>query len=321
MSTFLFSEQLISPNAKRLWERSLSKNDRVLITGATGWFGQTAMHLMKGIEEIPVLALASKSRFFESIGFTYQVEIWDEKLVTDFKPTVVIDCAFLTREQAFENDLESYISTNTDLTNQLLKLTSLPSVKRVITISSGAAMYPADALNGTVIDNPYGYLKRKAELALRDVSKESNTKAVVARAWSVSGAFIGKPGHYALSDMILSALSGQIIIKAQNEVFRRYVSVEDLLALSLAQSNVCSFDVIDSEGPLLEMNDLAHHVAFVVNPKSTISRVKRNEDKPNVYYSHTNRWPSLCEQWEFVPEKIDQQIFRTYKGLKKSGFI
>lgn len=322
MSFSYFSDQLLNPSARELWTNSLSTNDRVLITGATGWFGQTAIHLMRESKEIPILPLASKSRSFDSIGFSYFVNRWDLNLIKEFRPTVVIDCAFLTKEQVTNEDIEKYISTNELLTSQLLELTSLSSVRRVITVSSGAAMYPIDAIQGTILENPYGYLKRKAELSLEQISRETKTNAIVARAWSVSGAFIGKSKKYAMSDMIIAAAtSDEIIIQAPHKVFRRYVAVEDLLALSLAQSDKCQFDVIDSEGDLLEMHDLAQKVCEVINPKSTITRVKMTAQRSNEYYSRTSRWPELCDFWGFVPESIDNQIYRSYLGLKMSGVV
>lgn len=312
------SLELANSSAQVLWQNSLLTSDRVLITGASGWFGQTATYLMQGLPQ-QVLLTASNSRTISTAAGPMSVVAWDESIVNDFGPTVVIDCAFLTRDLVTEEGLAEYVRTNEQLTANLINLAHSSSVRRLVTISSGAAMYPEDALLSSIENNPYGYLKRQAELELQAAVQESNKQAVVARAWAVSGAFIGKPQNYALADMILQALSGRIHVMADKRVERRYSAVEDLLALSLAKSQTDTFSVIDSEGPLIEMGELAQHVADLINPAATLSRPELTDQPANDYWSRTETWPSLCERFGLIPANLDDQIMRTFNGLKSSG--
>jgi nucleoside-diphosphate-sugar epimerase len=212
-------------------------------------------------------------------------------------------------------NLDDYVARNRALTESMLAASNLASVGRTITISSGAAVYPNDALTRPLSENPYGYLKREAEEALLELSLRHGTHAVVARAWSVSGAFVQKPRSYALSDMILQARAGSIAISAQSLVYRRYAAVEDLLAIALANAVPGGSSLVDSGGPLVEMSDLATAVQTVVNPSATISRGELNGLPPNLYYTTSNQWDRECARLGFTEADLVAQIRVAQNGI------
>jgi len=261
------------------------------------------------------MLIASRTREYGFGGITARSESWDWDAVRAFEPTVILDFAFLTRDLVDAMPLDEYVSQNQQLTKRMLAAASLASVSRVLTISSGAAVFPHDALNDPLESNPYGWLKRRAEDALSDLSAERGIPAVAARAWSVSGAFVQKPSSYALSDMILQAAAGAIEISATRQVYRRYVAVEDLLAVSLASATDDGFTIIDSGGELIEMGDLASAVAQVVNPDATITRPPLSGDGPNDYYADPDGWDAACSRAGFEPADLSQQIELAARGL------
>lgn len=305
---------LIHDEARQLWSRSLSDDDRVLVTGASGWFGRTTCALLDGLQ-LPVLLTASTAKAIEVAGSTFRCEPWDWAAIAEFGPTVVIDCAFLTRDRVADMDLAGYVAANEALTGNMLDASALSSVARVVTISSGAAVYPGDALEGTVEDNPYGYLKRRAEEDLAALALERGISSTVARAWSVSGAFVQKPRSYALSDMLAQAVDGAIRIRAGHLVYRRYCSVEDLLAVALASARGGATKVVDSGGPLVEMGDLAEVVARTVGTNARISREPMTDDPSDDYYSNDAGWVEACSAAGFTPAALDAQVATAYAGL------
>lgn len=308
----------LNPSAQNLWDQSLTSDDRVLITGASGWFGQTAANLMAGQ---PSLLLASQTRSIPSLGKNLFVNAYDPKLVRDFSPTVVIDCAFITRERIKDFGLPNYISQNQLIQKQFVELVSSPSVRRYVSFSSGAAVYPADAILRTIEENPYGYLKREAELQMESVSSELGKPGVIARAWSVSGAFITKPKSFAFTDFISQALQGKVHIKATNPVFRRYSAIEDLLAVSLAETTQGSFSILNSEGPLVEMAELARQIVSVINPAATISRARPLPGIEDNYFTDTHQWSKLETLHQFKPLDLKSQILSTFKGMKMGEYL
>ncbi|MCV7408070.1 nucleoside-diphosphate sugar epimerase [Mycobacterium florentinum] len=303
---------LVSTSARAFVAGALG-NDRILITGASGWLGRTALDLLAPLG-LPTLALASRARIIRVADREIECREWDPAEVAAFAPTVVLDCAFLTRDRVAGMPLGEYVAVNRGLTDQLVYATELAGVRLALTLSSGAAVYPHDALDGSLEDNPYGYLKREAEQRLARAAGERGVVSVVARAWSISGAHVQNPRNYALASMIQAADSGAIRITARRPVFRRYVLAEELLALGIAEGGVGSC-TIESGGELVEMGELASRVAQAVRPDASISRDTVDAGNPDRYHSDGKDWESRCQKWQFGSVPLDRQIEITARGV------
>lgn len=308
---------LANPSALNIWKNIFRQSDRVLVLGSTGWFGLTAMHLTKNLG-LEVLALASSERKISTGATEFHTKVWGNALVSNFAPTVVIDCSYLTKDRVSEVGIDEYIRINRQLNENLYFAATQDSVRAVVTISSGAAVYPVDALTVDIFNNPYGYLKREAEQALAGIAQDQNLGVSVARAWSVSGPFVTKPRSYALSDMVIQAQQGLVNVSAVQPVFRRYSSVDELLTLALAEAVQGSFNVLDSEGTLVEMGELASCVVNNVNPTSTIVRANLNQDlNPDLYYSSTGKWAQVADKHSLELLTLDEQIRMVANGILK----
>jgi nucleoside-diphosphate-sugar epimerase len=304
--------ELLSTGARALVEQALGE-DRILVTGASGWLGRTALDLLAPLG-LPTLPLASRARIIRVGEREIECRVWDEGEVAAFAPTVVLDCAFLTRDRVTDMPLDEYLSANRSLTERLLYATRLPDVRLALTVSSGAAVHPHDALDGPIQDNPYGYLKREAEHRLAEAAAESGAVPVVVRAWSISGAHVQKPQGYALGSMIRDAHSGAIRIMARRPVFRRYVLAEELLALGIAEGGVGPA-TIDSGGELVEMAELAARVTQAVRPDAVISRDEVDPRDPDRYHSDGQDWERRCQRWDLASAPLDRQIEITARGV------
>ena len=303
---------LVSTSARALAAQALG-NDRVLVTGASGWLGRTALDLLAPLG-LPTLAVASRARIIRVGDCEIECRVWEDREVAAFAPTVVLDCAFLTRDRVADMPLGDYVAANRTLTERLVYATQLAGVRLALTISSGAAVYPHDALDRRVEHNPYGYLKREAEHRLAQAAAESGAVPVVARAWSISGAHVQKPQGYALGSMILAAASGAIRITARHPVFRRYVLAEELLALGIAEGSVGPA-TIDSGGELVEMAELAARIAAVVRPDAVISRDEADPREPDNYHSDGQDWEKRCQRWDLASASLGCQIEITARGV------
>lgn len=307
------AQELVSNPAQELVARSVNDDDRVLVTGASGWFGRTALDLLHPLG-LPVLAIASRTRTISLSGRLVGVRTWDDEEVARFRPTVVIDCAFLTRDRTSDVPLADYVAANRLLTDRMVAAVSRPDVRIALTVSSGAAVYPVDALSHTLEQNPYGYLKREAEARIAEAMAERPGSAIIARAWSVSGAHVQKPRNYALGSMILAAREGSIHVSARRPVFRRYVLAEELLALGLAEGAIGDA-VIDSGGELVEMGELAARVVATVAPGATITRDPVDPRDPDAYHSDGVQWTELTHRWSLIGATLDEQIALTARGV------
>jgi nucleoside-diphosphate-sugar epimerase len=303
---------LVSTGARALAAQALGE-DRVLVIGASGWLGRTALDLLAPLG-LPTLPLASRARIIRVGEREIECRVWDEGELAAFAPTVVLDCAFLTRDRVTDMPLDEYLSANRSLTERLLYATRLPDVRLALTVSSGAAVNPHDALDGPIEDSPYGYLKREAEHRLAQAAAESGAVPVVVRAWSISGAHVQKPQNYALGSMIRAADSGAIRITARRPVFRRYVLAEELLALGMAEGGVGPATV-DSGGELVEMAELAARIAAVVRPDAVITRDELDPRDPDRYHSDGQDWERRCQRWDLASAPLDRQIEITARGV------
>lgn len=278
----------------------LDTRSRVLVTGANGWFGRSVIKILCELSA-NVLATSRRPTRLNFYGIDIPVIEWDQARVVEFAPTVVIDCAFVTKERTEEFSTAAYLAINRGLAERAIWLAGLPSVERLVGFSSGASVTDAA--------HPYGLVKKEYEIGLELIAQSrTDLSVVIARAWSVSGHLVTKPRMFAFSDFILQSLTGDIQINSEGLVYRRYVAVEDLLKLSMLLTAKPGYRILDSGGELLELNDLAEKIARCVNPQAKIIRKLIPGTVPNVYYNDNSSWSEACHETSFSPLTTEQQI-------------
>jgi nucleoside-diphosphate-sugar epimerase len=302
--------------ARSVAHGALGDSDRVLVTGAGGWFGTTVAALLHG-SGVATHFVTQRPREVTAGDSTFTAHAWDDAEIARFAPTVVIDCAFVLREYAREVGIEHYVYENTRLTQRLLGLTRLPGVERIISVSSGAAVHPRDGVLADVEEQPYEYLKRQAEFAVAAAADAARTTVVIARPWSLSGSLIQRPHRYAFADLILQARAGDVDVRADHEVWRRYVGVDDFFAVCLAAS-ATGPATIDSGGELLELGGLAHRIADVLGIRPSVRRAPTS-GAADAYYSDESTWLAACAAVGFTPASLDEQIATVDAYLSAAG--
>ena len=275
--------------------------ERILVLGAGGWFGTTLLDQLCEHPAANVLAIASTDRLHQVGTRTWQLHTWNRDRIRQFAPTTVVNFAYLTRERFDASNPQEYIDANMALQAQFLEVAQLLSVRTVLTVSSGAAIAYRDD------DNPYGRMKATEEQQALDLVTDVR-RVVVARAWSVSGPFVRRPRAYAFSDFILQARAGHIHITADRLVYRRYVDVGDFLRVCRVRAAQGWSGVIDSGGPLVEMQELAEQIREVVQPAATVTRAELASDSPSVYASDGIDWDRACQESDVTPRTLEQQI-------------
>ena len=272
----------------------LRSDERILVLGSSGWFGQEFMALLP--TDNTVLAVP---------GPTSGAHIEDQQIV-DFAPTIVANFAFLTRERVDSDGVEAFLAINTQLTERFLRFAQLPGVRGLLTISSGAAI--------TEPDHPYGQLKLAEEQAALSLNSPRRT-AVVARAYSVSGPHVRRPEQYAFSDLIMQAMQGDMKIKAPVPVYRRYCSVADTLTVSMRSLDAGRSGVFETGGPLVEIGELAEAVRAEIAPHVSINRAWDPESTPQRYASDDTSWRDWTSAASVRPSDLNEQIAAAARGL------
>jgi nucleoside-diphosphate-sugar epimerase len=287
--------------------------ERVAVLGASGWVGKTACNWLTQLDT-QVLAFAGSSRI-EKVGeLEYRFEKYDLRKIRDFKPTTIIDAAFLTRERLGALTVENYITSNTALIEEALVLQRLPTVQKFIGISSGASVPHLQLQTPNFSIDPYGSLKAIYEQCLLQ-NDELRAKTTIARIWSVSGSFVTKPSLFAFSNLIQQALTGHIDIQATHLVWRRYVDLEDFIkVVTLARPG--DSRVIDSGGRKVELEELAQLIFAELGQEPSIRRVLTPGSAEDIYFSDESTWVNAIKGIEFLPLTLEQQISKVTATLK-----
>jgi nucleoside-diphosphate-sugar epimerase len=296
---------LVRPEAAALATKSIRPDDRVLIIGAPGWFGRTTLALLADMDASQVLAVGTRQRQIRVGERTWGVGVMSPEAALSFDPTVVLNYAFLTREKWSEESDDEYRAVNLRLINQFATYVQGPSVRSAITVSSGAVHFPAS--------NPYGFLKMREE-QIAGVLATPSRAVVTIRAWSVSGPFVQRPRDYLFSDLLMQAIGGVIRVRAERAVMRRYVGVDDLVAIALAEASAGLSGTIDSGGPLIEAGQLADAIAGVTGA-SVAPRHVRPGNPADVYASDDTSWGAAIARHDYKAADIVEQIQRTLVGL------
>jgi nucleoside-diphosphate-sugar epimerase len=299
----------IRTEAIDLYLGNLSSDDRVLVTGAGGWFGRTAIAMTRGVG-LDLLATGSKDQHIDIDGRGQAVQAQSLEAISAFKPTVVIDTAFVTRERLSVLGHKTYVETNQKLIDQSIAIASLPSVKKYIGFSSGATMHLAGHTSFSLEENPYAAQKRIYESKVSEMAAELQSNVSVARVWSVTGSYCTKPNSFAFTDLIAQAKVGLIEIKAKHLVFRRYCAIEDVLALAMLPSPTVSDPFFDTGGDLIEIGDLAKLVVELVNPNAEIRRQIDPELNLDDYHSDNSDWENLVGAGLLSKDSLREQIAR-----------
>lgn len=305
----------IHPESIRCLRDIVQPDDRVLVLGGSGWLGQTAL-AMFSILGVKTMAVGSFARRINNVFSSISVQEFDRNMIAEFKPTIVLDFAFLTREFIEPMGVESYFEVNRLLIQQGVWSLSLPSVRYGVVTSSGAVVEPSKELKARYGTDYYSDLKRESEDCYQKLSGRLGKAICVIRPWSVSGSLFTKTLGFAFSDFCFQAVtSKQISLKSEVPVFRRYVAVEDLIALGLVSAHSGASEIIDSGGDLIELADLADRIATEIPGASVIHKVDYSKE-PQRYHSDNSSWLALTQKWKYQDASLDSQISRVLRRLK-----
>lgn len=303
--------RLVRDEARALVRSQIAPSDRILITGATGWFGMTMLALLDDCPDTQLLLVASRERMIDVGGREYAVRAWDLAAVADFCPTVVLNFAFLNRSKEALLGAEAYAMANDELSRRFDEAATLPKVRAALTVSSGAAVVTPEG-EGLPLGS-YGLAKRAEES--RALSLVGPRCVVVARAWSVSGTLVQQAHDYAFSDLVLQARTGRVAVTAPSEVWRRYCGVDDYLAVCVARMLGGWSGLIDSGGPEVELRVLARLVANRYPGATPEVVAALPTDPPRRYCSDDTSWTNACAELGFRPATLGEQVDAVQSAL------
>jgi len=285
-------------------KKCLPEDFRIIINGATGWFGSnissTFSKLYGDNFDSHVLLTASRDQTLSlPSGAKLQVSKWNKESISQFAPTYVLHLAFKTRDHVNISEKSDYVATNMAIINDAKWMIALPSVKGFMHTSSGAAI----GVNASNIDlDPYGYLKSLEELKYRKICEDLGKAYIGVRVWSATGEFIKTGVALAIEDLIQQALLGdEIRISIANPIWRSYADANQILIAGLLGLLSGAHGLYNSGGITIEIEALAKIVAEVIPSKNRF--ISRMQNLDFVSSTYTSPEPSI----EFFLHKFDTQ--------------
>jgi nucleoside-diphosphate-sugar epimerase len=186
----------------------------------------------------------------------------------------------------------------------------MPWVRKYVGFSSGATMHLAGQASFSLQENPYAAQKRLYESKISEIAESLGVDISVARVWSVTGSYVTKPDSFAFTDLISQAKLGQIDIRSNHLIYRRYCSVEDVLAIAMIPEVPGRNTVFDTGGELVELGELAKLIVEIVNPNAEILRQLDSTVRQDNYHSDNKDWGHLTGVAKLPEDTLRDQIAR-----------
>ena len=301
----------------------------IVITGATGWVGRTALHELQRIlpKEIflnHVKAFGSKNSLIPASFYNdnTQIPIFSLKELPFFAKTNklsgIFHSAFLRREKISSIGLNQYLNINNEINEIVSSAMALWNDAKIVYISSGVAKTHEEKKNlDTNINlDPYGILKRKDEIAIQ---KYKNS--LILRIYALSGMFINNPNLFALGDFLKKAINGQrISIKSKIPIFRSYGNASDICQLAfnwLLSNEPKNFnEPLDSVSITVDLFELAKVISNLHN-SVPIECNWDNKSEANSYIACNKIFINSLNEYNLNPKSLKEQILDTSKYFEK----
>jgi len=275
------------------------KDAEICILGANGWFGITALNLLYNIgfsmEKVTAIVRQKPatnlwpSVQFRVISFN---EIEKYKVANN---SIIINCTGLNRHNIYSMGASQYLyktkMLRENIQSFLLRNPESPSIH----FSSGARIKFENS------QDLYAQDKIQFEEMLESIEK--SVKCIVtARIWSVSGGYVDNPEQYMFSSFVLKTIQNQKIEIKNLRTSRKYVGIDEVIALTLRQASSFQGILFDTTGFLTDPLNLANEL------KSAYSFSENSSQTVDSYYSNSTVMSDLFQKYDYSPIDIKGQI-------------
>lgn len=292
--------------------KALSKCDQIVIYGANGWLGRSAVDFISsnlpGRAKEETLLIGSKSGDLQINNEKY--EIVDPKTgYTKIRHNAIFfNAAFLRQEFLSEMTTDEYQRKNEEIITLPKMAIAEKKLFSFINLSSGVAR-DSDSEASSKPISEYSKLKRKLEVEYLESCGQRQSAFVNCRIFSLTGRHINEFKNLALSSFIIQAKNtNQIEVKSPSTK-RTYVDATSLAGTLL---NVAAFGKsanFDSGGQLVSMRELAETVLSVLGKDKSAITIG-NDQSPD-YFGNFEKFNSMASEIGEDYLGIEKQIIRT----------
>ena len=287
----------------------LSKYSQVVIYGAKGWLGRSALKTLeiKPHHYSSVLLIGSREESVRHTGLPLDVYSAERALDKVRKGSMFFNAAFLRREKIQELGETEFILRNEIISNFPYQLLKRQFISSFINLSSGVAKQEGNNLD------IYARLKYESKLHLTKLTSENGSQLVNCQIFTISGEFINEFSNLALSNFIMQALNStnEIVIKSPNAK-RTYIDAvnlsEVLLKLTLDKVDID----IDSGGINVNFLQLAEIIRNSLSPNKKLKLL----DEPGAdYFGDFEKFNQIAKLKKVELLDLNQQINLTVRAF------
>jgi nucleoside-diphosphate-sugar epimerase len=301
-----------------LVDRLLSHYEQIVIYGAKGWIGRSAVSLVSDQKtdwaKKQILLIGSKSEFFFNSGELLPIYSAQEAQKYLGRNCIFINSAYLRSEKLNFYSQNEFVLKNREIIEFGEKILKQNKVKTFVNLSSGIASQALDSIEN---DNLRIYAKCKIddERIIRNACDSASSMLINCRIFSLSGKYINDFENLALPSFIkLARTKPKTIIVKSQDTYRTYLDSMDLVKVLLELSLTSRSYVIDSGGSLIKLGDLADKIAAIISGVS----VKKSHllNKSNDYYGDFKSFNELAFKHGIELLDIEGQIIETLKAFR-----
>ena len=342
----LFKEDLDLPLKSNLINWKLMDGKKILITGASGFFGKWLIEtLLWAIEVLEIelnitILTRNKNTFCSNVPLTKNL-VFEKKISfieTDLSKVDTskfrnIDYIFHFATNSSPNkDLdwarEQFNSSISGIRNVLEIAKNNPSCS-VLVSSSGAIYKQLDSIFNDgfeeTFNGPSEYLsdsylyqlsKKNIEAISAFYSKKYGIRVLICRCFAFTGAYLPLSSNFAIGNFIESAILGKdILINSDGKSIRSYMYMSDLIIwlVSILQRGDSSRPYNVGSPFKISIADLAFSVKELCNPNIKIVTTNINKEN-SIYYPSSDRVKRELNL--DISVQLDEAILKTYNWYK-----
>lgn len=296
-------------------------NQKILLTGASGWIGKSFLEVYENLygpelTQANISATSSVKKEIELESGTIIKSLpLTEEISLNKKYGGIVHLAALTRDKLSQYNNSEYFYRNMEILS--LTLNALDrGVDWSICVSSGAVFRSNKIeFDNDINSNPYGFYKRLEEVIFKKLQETQNFVFVCPRLWGATGSDMKSHQNYAFGSFIKDAIEQkEIVINSGHKVYRRYIDTRDLMNLCLKMIQNNESQTFNSGGPLIEIGELANKISVEL-PGVTIVRNQKVENPDDHYYPTDMEIDSLFSKYDLKYSSIEEQIKKTIRSL------
>ena len=300
-----------------LVERLFSRYEQIVVYGAKGWIGRSAISLVSDEKtnwtKKNILLIGSKSEYFINDGQVLQLHSAQEAQKYLSKNCVFLNAAYLRSEKLDFYPQNKLVQKNKQIIEFAEKILKQNRIKTFINLSSGIVDQELNLPKSHKL-SVYAKCKIDDEVTIKNACDSVSSLLINCRIFSLSGRYINEFENLALSLFIKQAVTKPktITVKSQN-TYRTYLDSIDLVRVLFELSLTNSSYMIDSGGFLIKLGQLADKIAEII-PNVSINKLSTLPES-NDYFGDFNHFNELAFKFGKKLLNIEEQITETLKAF------